>query len=140
MDQDTTAAHAPASTGQAAPPRQRRRRGRPSRARGQPNSSDDAAGRWTIRGVPPPVREMALRHATERGMTVGDWVAEAIVGLARTADRPRAGATNLPATDAPPEIAQVLQRLDERLTRLEQRQTIGFFGRLFGRRSKSAPA
>ena len=134
MDQDTTVAHAPSSTGQVAPPRQRRR-GRPSRARGQPNSSDDAAGRWTIRGVPPPVREMALRHAAERGMTVGDWVAEAIVGFARTADRPRAGATNLPATDAPPEIAQLLRSLDERLTRLEQRQTIGFFGRLFGRRS-----
>ena len=116
-------------------PRPRRRRGRPSRARGQPNSSDDAAGRWTIRGVPAPVREMALRHATERGMTVGDWVAEAIVGFARSAERPRTSGTNLPATDAPPEMAQILQRLDERLTRLEQRQTIGFFGRLFGRRN-----
>jgi hypothetical protein len=117
----------------AGPRRPRRRRGRPSRARGQPHSSDDAAGRWTIRGVPPPVREMAVRHATERGMTVGDWVAEAIVGFARNADR--AGATNLPSTEAPSDLAQVLQRLDERLTRLEHRQTIGFFGRLFGRRS-----
>jgi hypothetical protein len=78
---------------------------------------------------------MAVRHATERGMTVGDWVAEAIVGFARSADRPRNGGTNLPATDAPSDLAQLLQRLDERLTRLEQRQTIGFFGRLFGRRN-----
>src|SRR5918994_6307310 len=98
------------------PQRLRRRRGRPSRARGQPNSADDAAGRWTIRGVPAPVREMAVRHATERGMTVGDWVAEAIVGFARNADKTRVGGTNLPATDAPPEMAQIIQRLDQRLT------------------------
>jgi hypothetical protein len=117
------------------PRRARRRRGRPSRARGQPNSSDDAAGRWTIRGVPAPVREMAVRHAAERGMTVGDWVAEALVGFARQADKIGPGRTNLPATEAPPEVAQLLQQLDERLTRLEQRQTIGFFGRLFGRRT-----
>jgi hypothetical protein len=32
-------------------------------------------------------------------------------------------------------MMHVLQRLDERLTRLEQRQTTGFFGRLFGRRN-----
>ena len=68
-------------------------------------------------------------------MTVGDWVAEAIVGFARNADKARIGATNLPATEAPPELAPLLQRLDERLTRLEQRQTISFFGRLFGRRN-----
>jgi hypothetical protein len=135
MDQDTSKITESGSPPTASPAPSRRRRGRPSRARGQPNSSDDAAGRWTIRGVPPPVRDMAVRHATERGMTVGDWVAEAIVGFARNADKPRPGATNLPATDAPPELAQLLQRLDERLTRLEQRQTISFFGRLFGRRN-----
>jgi hypothetical protein len=78
---------------------------------------------------------MAVRQATERGMTVGDWIAEAIVGFARTADKPRSARTNLPATDAPPDMAQLLQRLDERLTRLEQRQAISFFGRLFGRRN-----
>ena len=134
---DQTPTPAPESDpGRAAPEtRPRRRRGRPPRARGQPNSSDDAASRWTIRGVPAPVREMAVRHATERGMTVGDWVAEAIVGFTRTAQKSRIGGTNLPATDAPPEMAQLLQRLDERLTRLEHRQTIGFFGRLFGRRN-----
>ena len=134
MDQDTTPAPERNSAGQVAVPvRSRRRRGRPSRARGQPNSSDDAAGRWTIRGVPAPVRDMAVRQATERGMTVGDWVAEAIVTFARSAEKPRGGSTNLPATDAPPDLAHLLQRLDDRLTRLEQRQTIGFFGRLFGR-------
>jgi hypothetical protein len=115
-------------------PRLRRRRGRPSRARGQPNSSDDAAGRWTIRGVPPHVREMAVRRATERGMTVGDWVAEAIVGFVRASDRAQGDRSNLPATEAPPDMAQLLQRLDERITRLEHRRSVRFFGRLFGRR------
>jgi hypothetical protein len=118
-----------------AAPRLRRRRGRPSRARGQPNSSDEAAGRWTIRGVPPHVRELAVRRATDRGMTVGDWVAEAIVGFVRTSERTQSERSNLPATEAPPDLAHLLQRLDARITRLEQRQTIRFFGRLFGRRS-----
>ena len=68
-------------------------------------------------------------------MTVGDWVAEAIVGFVRTSEKGRTDGTNLPATDAPPEMAHLLQRLDERITRLERRQTIGFFGRLFGRRA-----
>jgi hypothetical protein len=68
-------------------------------------------------------------------MTVGDWVAEAIVGFERGTAKGRAPGTTLPATGAPPDLVQLLQRLDERLTRLEQRQTIGFFGRLFGRRA-----
>jgi len=123
---------APASTPSRRPPR---RRGRPPRARGRPNSSDDAAGRWTIRGVPPPVREMAVRHAGERGMTVGDWVAEAIIGFARGVDRPTADRSNLPTTDSPPDLIGLVQRLDERLSRLEQRRSFGFFGRLFGRRT-----
>src|SRR5690606_21645684 len=88
------------------PPRPRRRRGRPSRARGQPNSPDAAATRWTIRGVPPHIREMAVRRAAERGMTVGDWLAEAIVGFVRAADKAQAERTNLPATEAPPDMAQ----------------------------------
>ncbi|HSA82865.1 MAG TPA: hypothetical protein VLE23_18755 [Geminicoccaceae bacterium] len=113
----------------------RRRRGRPSRARGHPNSSDDATARWTIRGVPPPVRDMALKAATARGMTVGDWVAEAIVTLARSAERLAAAGPRLPTVDPPPDLAQVLRTLDERLSRLEERRRPGFFGRLFGRRS-----
>jgi hypothetical protein len=109
-----------------------RRRGRPSRARGQPNSSDEAIARWTVRGVPPPVRDMAVRAAAARGMTVGDWVAEAIVALAR--DKRTAAGQNLPTVEAPPDLGQVLRSLDERLTRIEQRQQTGLFARLFGRR------
>ena len=109
----------------------RKRRGRPSKARGQPNSSDAASARWTIRGVPSPVRDMALRAADARGMNVGDWVAEAIVTVARGFEK---GASNLPATEAPQHLTALIQRLDERLSRLENQQRRGFFGRLFGGR------
>lgn len=71
-------------------------------------------------------------------MTVGDWVAEAIVGLARAGERVRVRpetSSNLPTTEQHSDIRPLLQRLDERLTRLEQRQSRGFFGRLFGRRN-----
>ena len=113
--------------------RGRGRRGRPSKARGQPNSSDLASARWTVRGVPPPVRDMALRAAEARGMTVGDWVAEAIITTARAADK---GAdANLPAREPPPDLTRMLQGIEDRLHQLEQRQSVGFFGRLFGRRA-----
>jgi hypothetical protein len=134
VDQDPTGLPGDQQAATPAPSqRPARRRGRPPRARGKPNSSDDAAGRWTIRGVPPPVREMALRRATERGMTVGDWVAEAIVGFARGAARP-GDRSNLPATDSPPDLVGLIQRLDDRISRLEQRRGSGILGRLFGRR------
>jgi hypothetical protein len=112
--------------------RGRGRRGRPPKARGHPNSSDLASARWTVRGVPPPVRDMALRAAEARGMTVGDWVAEAIVTVARAADR--AGAESgpkLPAAEPPPDLGA--QGIEDRLRRLEGRQKVGIFGRLFGR-------
>jgi hypothetical protein len=115
-------------------PRHVRQRGRRPRARGRPNSSDDAAARWTIRGVPAPVRDMALRAAETRGMTVGDWVAEAIVSVARAVDKADRR-SKLPATEPPPDLGATLRRLDERLTRLEERQTRSFFGRLLGRLS-----
>jgi hypothetical protein len=113
--------------------RGRGRRGRPSKARGRPNSSDLASARWTVRGVPPPVRDMALRAADARGMTVGDWVAEAIITVARAADK--ADGNRLPAREPPPDLTQMLQGIEDRLRRLEQRQQVGFFGRLFGRRA-----
>lgn len=118
-----------------APTRRYRRRGRPSKARGQPNSSDAASARWTVRGVPPPVRDMALRAAEARSMTVGDWVAEAIVAYARgkSSHAPQAPRSTVPATEAPPDLTATIARLDERLTRIEGWQSRGFFGRLFGR-------
>jgi hypothetical protein len=88
-----------------------------------------------VRGVPAPVRDLALRAAAARGMTVGDWVAEAIVTTARQAERTAPTRPQLPAVDPPADIGQVLKTLDERLRRIEDRQQRGFFGRLFGRRS-----
>jgi hypothetical protein len=87
-----------------------------------------------VRGVPPPVRDMALRAAEARGMTVGDWVAEAIVTFARAADKAASG-SNLPAREPPPDLAAMLQGIEDRLRRLEGRKKIGIFGRLFGRRA-----
>jgi len=135
MSQDSAGSSEPVAPDAPARRQPRRHRGRPSRARGHPNSSDDASARWTIRGVPPPVRDMALKAATARGMTVGDWVAEAIVTLARSAERLAAAGPRLPTVDPPPDLGQVLRSLDERLSRLEERRRPGFFGSLFGRRS-----
>ena len=53
--------------------------GRPKKARGAATSSDAAENRWTIRGVPMNVRAMAGKASEIRGMTVGDWVSEAVV-------------------------------------------------------------
>jgi hypothetical protein len=122
----------PGAGGAPSPTRGRGRRGRPSKARGRPNSSDLASARWTVRGVPPPVRDMALRAADARGMTVGDWVAEAIITVARTAGKAD-GSTRLPAREPPPDLARVLQGIEDRLRQLEERK-VGIFGRLFGRR------
>ena len=74
---------------------------------------------------------MALKAASERGMTVGDWVAESIIALARGRAEP--AAAKLPATQAPPDLTKTLRSLDDRLTKMEARQQAGFFGRLFGR-------
>ena len=59
--------------------------GRPRKARGAANSSDAADARWTVRGVPMNVRAMAIKAAENRDMTVGDWLAEAVVAYARSA-------------------------------------------------------
>ena len=66
-------------------------------------------------------------------MTVGDWVAEAIIAKARS--QPAPGPAQLPATEAeaPPNLAALIERLDARLSRLEEKDNRpGFFGRLFG--------
>jgi hypothetical protein len=78
---------------------------------------------------------MALRAAEARSMTVGDWVAEAIVAYARgkSAPAPEPTRSNVPATEAPPDLTSMIERLDERLTRIEGWQSRGFFSRLFGR-------
>lgn len=105
--------------------------GRPKKARGASNSSDGADARWTVRGVPENVRAMANKAAKNRGMTVGDWLAEAIVSSARdtlSAD----GKNKLPALPMP-ELVDLVKTMNDRLTAMERKQGQGLFGRLFGR-------
>lgn len=65
-----------------APARPKNKGGRPPKVRrmGTANASSDAGdARWTVRGVPVGVRERALRAATRRKMTAGDWLIDAIL-------------------------------------------------------------
>lgn len=125
-DGSTQPTESPTETPQAAP---KRKGGRPKKSRGAPISADDPSARWTVRGVPDNVRNMAVKAASIRGMTVGDFVAEAIVKLARSDGKEVSG--TVPAAT----IQDTLQALTERLTKLEQQRTApGFIARLFGAR------
>jgi len=104
--------------------------GRPSKARGVPNSSDTADARWTVRGVPANIREMATKAAKSRGMTVGDWLAEVIA----TADKHGVSADGKGTAVAMPqsELIDLVSKMDERLTSMEHQSRQGFFSRWFG--------
>lgn len=89
------------------------RGGRPPKARGAPNSSDAADARWTVRGVSPNVRNMALKAAAGRGMTAGDWLSEAIVAFARGAAKNGVSSDNgnLPAVPLQDDLAKLVDTL-----------------------------
>jgi hypothetical protein len=127
----------PAEAATEAPkPAPKRKGGRPRKSRGGGNSSDAANARWTVRGIPTNVRDIATKAAENRGMTVGDWIAEAIVKHSR-ADKDGVSAdakTNVPAVEVPPDLPDLLAKMNKRLTELEKREQTGFVGRLFGRR------
>lgn len=110
-----------------------KRRGRPSRARGAPASSDDAEARWTVRGVPLNVRRIATEAAERQGQTVGDFLAAAIVAHAR-ADGKQVSADGTPNIIGP-QLVELVTGLQERLTKLEERDRAGWFGKLLGRRT-----
>lgn len=121
-----------------------RRGGRPSKARGAPNSSDAADARWTVRGVPVNVRAMALKAAETRGMTTGDWLSEAVIAFARadgpavTADAPGVSADQVPALPLPPEFKaalDVLSDIQDRLGKIEAERERPRRFALFGRRA-----
>jgi hypothetical protein len=117
-------------------PAPKRKGGRPRKSRGGGNSSDAANARWTVRGIPTNVRDMATKAADNRGMTVGDWIAEAIVKHSR-ADKDGVSAdakTNVPAVEVLPDLPDLLAKMNKRLTELENQKQTGFVGRLFGRR------
>jgi len=111
----------------------RKRGGRPRKARGAATSADNTGARWTIRGVPLNVREIVTKAAENRGMTVGDWISEAVVAFSKS-DANRVSA-DVPAVDPPPDFVALVQDMQSRLTKLESRNTRGLLGRLFGKGS-----
>jgi len=105
----------------------RRKGGRPRKARGASTSADGGGSRWTVRGIPKPVRDIAVREAEIQGKTVGDWLAETIVKVSRSAE-------NGVSADVPgPTLQDTVKALNERLTKIETDRSKGFLGRLFGR-------
>ena len=114
----------------------RKRGGRPRKARGAATSADKAAARWTVRGVPLNVREIATKAAENRGMTVGDWISEAVVAFSKAdTNRVSADGANVPA---PADLMDVMKDVQARLTKLETRDTRGLLGKLFGKGSAAA--
>lgn len=118
--------------------------GRPRKARGAANSSDAADARWTVRGVPMNVRAMAIKAAENRDMTVGDWLAEAVVAYARSAKVEVSadgsgvsadGAAQVPAIPMGDELVKVLADIQARLGKMEAERQKPLLIRLFGRRS-----
>lgn len=114
----------------------RNKGGRPPKARGVANSSDAADARWTVRGVPVNVRVMAIKASSDRGMTVGDWLAEAVVAYARADSKMVSadGGANVPAMATPPDLVSLLGDLQTRLAKVEAESSKPLFVRLFGRR------
>lgn len=127
-----------AETSQKPVPAAKRRGGRPPKSRGAPKTSDNGQDRWTIRGVPLNVRKLVLAEAEARGMTLGDFVAEALVGYlkGKSADPAVSAASqaSVPATVSQNELAGQVAEMLNRLRALEERQSRGFLGRLFGGR------
>lgn len=109
-----------------------KRGGRPSKSRGAPKSSDKGEDRWTIRGVPTNVRKLVLVEAERRGLTLGDMVAEALVGYlkGRSAENGDTAA-NVATVPKPEELAAQVAQVLERMTALEH-QRRGLWSRLFG--------
>ena len=92
--------------------------------------------------MPLNVRGMATKAADGKGMTVGDWLAEAVVAYARSAgagvsadgDGVSAdGGANVPAIPLPAELTTALNDIQSRLSKIEAERQKGVLSRLFGR-------
>jgi hypothetical protein len=104
--------------------------GRPSKARAASMSSDAGDARWTVRGVPSNVREMATKAAKGRGMTVGDWLAETIALSVRkdvSADE-----TSKAVAMPQGELIDFVQAMNDRLTKVEKKAKRPIWVRWFG--------
>jgi hypothetical protein len=118
--------------------------GRPRKARGAANSSDAADARWTVRGVPINVRAIAIKAAENNGMTVGDWLAEAVVAYSRSgrsgisADTNTVsadGGANVPAIPLSGELKELLDSIQGRLNAIEAAKPKPLLSRIFGRQT-----
>jgi len=102
---------------------------RPGRKRVSPKSSD-ASARWTLRGVSAVTRSLAIEAAENKGITVGDWVSEAIFRHFREKDGTE---VNVPTLA----MEMTLAEMAERLTLLEKERDKGLLRRLFSRTRNS---
>ena len=91
-----------------------------------------AAG-WAERIVPPNIREIATTAAEKRGMTVGDWISEAVIAFSKE-DAIRVSA-DVSAVNLPSDLVGVMKDVQDRLTELEARNTRGLLGMLFNKGS-----
>jgi hypothetical protein len=82
---------------------------------------------------------MATKAAEKQGLTVGDWLAEAVIAYSRgkvpsagdglSAD----GGANVPAMPMPSEFPALLADIQERLKAIEAERRRGVLDRIFGR-------
>jgi hypothetical protein len=87
---------------------------------------------------------MAIKAAEKQGLTVGDWLAEAVIAYARS-DRSKVssdagsvsadGGANVPALPMGEELAKMLTDIQTRLGKMEAERQKPFFVRLLGRGS-----
>jgi len=82
---------------------------------------------WAIKGVSDRTREAALEAAAAAGLTIGEWVDQALTRVAEEARNPK------PPAASCEEVAEIIERalethlqpMAERLERLEQRVAPG---------------
>lgn len=94
--------------------------------------------------MPANVRAMAVKAAETRGMTTGDWLAEAVIAFTRAdkggvaADGVGVSADQVPALPLPPEFKVALDALNDiqaRLVKIEAEREKPRRFALFGRRA-----
>jgi hypothetical protein len=90
------------------------------------------------------VRNIATKAAENKGMTVGDWLAEAVVSYSRSAGAGVSadaetvsadGSTNVPAIRLSGELKGVLDDIQTRLAAIEAAKQKTLLSRIFGRQN-----
>jgi hypothetical protein len=80
------------------------------------------------------VRAIAVKASENNNMTVGDWLAEAIVAHGR-ADRSgvsAVGGSNVPAIPLTGELKELLDGIQNRLSAIEAAKSKSLLSRMFG--------